>query len=151
MKVTGTKKKTASFKKYRKLWICLWSHFQWDSRPGFLLPEICGEKEQRTRRLCCWSNTPPGIHCPAWKKHRILSCFLSSFGTECKRNDRYPCITKKIPVWPLWHDRTTDLCTDPLPLLKIQNGIYRIPISLSWCSYFWRSDLRWLCVYRRIL
>lgn len=32
------------------------------------------------------------------KKHRILSCFLSSFGTECKRNDRYPCITKKIPV-----------------------------------------------------
>ena len=52
MKVTGTKKKAASFKKYRKLWICLQSYFNEIPDPVSYYQKYV-EKEQRTRRLCC--------------------------------------------------------------------------------------------------
>ena len=77
------------------------------------------ENKNRAHADSVANKTCPRAFTVQLEKNRILSYFFSSFGTECERNHRHPCITKKIPVWPLWHDCTTDLCTDSLSLLKI--------------------------------
>ena len=78
MKVTGAKKKAAPFKKYRKFWIRLRSYFRWNSWPGFLLSEICREKEQRTRRALPHRQILSGCEaCLCAKKRNNLWAFFN--------------------------------------------------------------------------